>query len=182
MSKAVREFTVFYEADGPYAVSKDYAQSIMGGAASIVSKYTGHIAMGPAKGFRLRAATNPLPNKPLSLGSDYDHAAIITGRHVGVSEGQPVPGIAHVDDAQIAIYKFSTVEDPTGTHTMHAAVHEMGHSFGLKHCIGRLCCMNGEYSLEPSKVNPYIESGRPFCDPHAEELEIAGFTALAKRL
>lgn len=31
--------------------------------------------------------------------------------------------------------------------TLHVAIHETGHMFGIKHCIGFECCMNGSNSL-----------------------------------
>jgi predicted Zn-dependent protease len=55
----------------------------------------------------------------------------------------------------------------------------MGHTFKLEHCGSLACIMQVQMGDEATR--DAIVSGRPFCDPCVENLEITGYQLLAKQ-
>jgi hypothetical protein len=206
MRRPVRTVEAFYETDGKftdpyrYAVSEEFAGTIFRRAAAIVGRYTGPIAVARVRGVRLPEEPAAVDISKVGLGS-APHTMLITRRkETGKSGPQPtgrtLPAriAASVIESKIVISTPPAYEDMTGGKTLTVAVHEMGHSFGLGepkgtefapvqvHCPDEACIMTETPRVAADGMAYAIASGKPFCDPCAGELELAGYMALAAQL
>jgi len=196
MSKPVRKLHGFFEAEGPYAINRGFAETIYDVSAGIVGRYTGPIALQSVKGVRIPTEANPIRLTGVRLGS-ADHTGLLTKRGIhgeglakpdGFEDGE-FGGLTQyrVDGTRVVSSKFLAnvlppTLDATGGIVIKRAVHEMGHSFGLDHCRLGACIMHAGHDSVMNAVDPILASGKPFCDNCAGDLEVAGYQALAAEL
>jgi hypothetical protein len=194
MSRTIRTYDAFYEAEGPYAVSKVFAESIFRGAADKVARHTGPIALASVRGVRLPLEPAAIDISKVGLGSAPYTLLMTRRRKEGL--GSPPNGRTLVTKIGTKLVEAKTLvttplraaDDPSGIRTQTAAVHELGHSFGLvlrqdlsegqvdAHCLDQTCIMAA------SPVVEVVTAGEAFCEPCAGDLELAGFAALAAQL
>lgn len=93
-------------------------------------------------------------------------------------------GLASLED-RVGVYSIARLEEeykgmPDGAtllkRTLGLATHELGHIFGIDHCVKYRCNMNGSNSLEESDGQPLH-----FCPDDLEKLRWACGVDLAKR-
>jgi hypothetical protein len=181
MNRPVRGLNGFYEVDSQYAVPGARAEMIINAAATIVGRYTGPIVVANVQGARIKTPDNPLSLHKVKIGQ-APHTALITRRGTMLEDGRPIVAATRRQGYGVNFNTRTLVQDAgieadfMGERAVSRQAHEFGHTFRLKHCVGQLCCMNDTAPVMA------IETGRPFCDPHAKELDLAGRLALATRL
>lgn len=189
MSKAVRTVDAFYEATGPYAVDKGLAEGFFENAFSILSGYTGKIALKDLRGMRIPLEGNSINPRRIKLGAE-PHTMLLTRRFVDTGnshDGALTTGVCDIaqDGSFVKLSKTivqvqSTEKDPTGAVTLFSAVHEGAHSFGLEHCADEACIMYPRTNAATERQ--LLSSGASFREDCAEDLEVAAYLALADTL
>jgi hypothetical protein len=199
MSRPVRTIEAFYEAKGPFAVSKGFAENIVHGAAAIVARHTGPIAVAKIRGVRLPEEPVTIDISKVGLGK-APHTMLITRRKESGKPGPqptgrtlPVSIATSIIESKTVITTPPAYEDVAGGKTLATVVHEMGHGFGLGvsesweaqaqvHCPDLACIMTSAPEVAANGVAYAISSGKPFCDNCAGDLELAGYMSLAAQL
>lgn len=187
-----RVIAPFYEAGGDFGVSKEHASLAFDTAVTILAKYLCTIATESIRGARLTLPDNPLSIQKIRLGNAA-HTFLFTSRDMRGSSADAKGTFTGEAEGRRVVNSRSavTVEngngrlvDPTKQFeiTVGRTVHELAHNFyadSADHCTSGQDCI-----MEPNPTHKFgklLSSGEPFCNPCANELEIAGFMATAQR-
>lgn len=189
MPRTVREIDAFYEATGPYAVSRPYAENIQRTSVAMIGRYVGPIAINSIRGVNLPLSgpkINPLTVKL----SNAPHTALLTRREIVRNDELATTGgrtivMKSKDRVVSTSVTTSVIEAPFTMNTevtLTSNIHELGHAFGLTHCLGRNACVMEARLESVSDAQDMLASGKLFCEPCEEDLELAGYSELAKQL
>lgn len=174
MSRIVRSIDAYYEKDGPFGVDRDVAEQVLAGACEIISPIAGQVAIGSLRAVAIRSSEAHIAAEKIALPAG-GHQALLSGRSP-LLRGRPVLGVAIFGGNLPAETRTMLRVSPTYSVSEMAAAqaHEIGHSLikgdSDKHCPNEFCLMYAAPTM------------RSFCDDCASDLELAGYSALAKRL
>lgn len=177
----VRDINVYYEATGPFAVNKERAEAVFDVAASIVARYTGPLAIS-VRGARV-PDRNPISARHIRLPGA--HIALLTARATETLRELGGDCYREQIGGLITTSTIVTTLPPRGgsltdTPTIAVSVHEIGHSFGLKHCETEPPCIMQARLRTP--LTQLAVPADPFCNNCTGDLELAGYSSLAARL
>lgn len=185
--RSVREYDVFYESSGPFAVDPQLARRIADGALVLVSRYTGLLLVRSFNGLRISGTNSRFKPEDVKLGGGA-HTILFTKREID----DPVASTATCD---ISLSKWAgrilntatTVSIPQleSNYTLPISTgdtaHELAHGFGLsnkRHCRVMRCLMRAETYTYPG-TEVVVASSDPFCRNCANDLRAAGAKELA---
>lgn len=192
MPSIIRRVDTFYEATGSFAVDRGLAERLFETTFSLMSRYTGQIALNGPKGVQIPIEGELIHPRRINLGSAA-HTILLTRRLVDISgstEELVTDGVCIfakeknlVKRSRTIVHVSSPEVDITAGATLISAIHEVGHGFGLEHCQDEACVMYPQTRLlEGYQLYETLSSGNPFRGSCAEDLEIAGYLALADNL
>lgn len=180
MASVVREIDALYEAGGPYGVDPSFAEVLYETSTGLMSVYVGRLALSDIRGVSIPESAGPLDIATARQFSAANHLLLLTNRPVvhgptgdvgyrGTTWGDVKGQSIHASAALVTSLEPTTYKNKL--ETLGGVVHELGHTFGLRHCNGAACIMQPGKNIE--RLGPIIESGDPFCNPCCLDLSIA---------
>jgi len=191
--RVVRHLNIYHEVESDFAIPKKLANEVFGAAADMVSRCVGRMTVSDSIGTRIPKTENPININRIRLAGK--HVGLLTARGIYASvelsrDGRKatVAGIHAkvLEDNVVSESMFITNAPQRGVANPYArlldtSVHEIAHTWGAAHCPDETCVMTA-CDTPTTDLTQRLGAGSPFCDDCSENLEIAGYQALAAQL
>lgn len=184
----IRKVSVYHEVGANvdrFNVSRDRAERLTAAAFSQLGNVIGSaIEVESMRGIRLGAFGNVVKAEKLKIPGEEAHQLLLTGREL-TSRNRAMHGtvlmVGQYVRTQEIVHVPTMQADPYSAYAVGTIIHEGAHTFGLGHCAIRDCIMHERYeTMRGDFDSKRMEN--PFCNPCAGELELLGYSALAKTL
>jgi hypothetical protein len=174
-----RVFTVFREADGPFAVAEREVYELTMRTTAIMSRRLGSVGMTGVRSVHIPSPADPydVAQERLPDGGMYN---VIFSRRLYPGDG------IHTSNRHGTTYLAYDAGKIIGSQTMVSVappqealldvslahtVHQLTHTFGVRHCADTACIMQIPEIVDDGRWIDIIHAGDPYCLDHHVELE-----------
>ncbi|HEY8999150.1 MAG TPA: hypothetical protein VIM53_02430 [Candidatus Saccharimonadales bacterium] len=184
MTNPVRRLQVYYEAEGHYAVDRGRGELIVYKALGAVGSHTSLIDVDFTPMLQTGAGKEAIFDAKDVRFEAAPHTLFLTGRGFTSPNARPgaAAGMQHFIDesgTRAFVHVGGETEKETAVATARAT-REIAHTFGVEDCPDPHCITSAPTSAY--ELEDFEAIADPFCGNCAENLELAGYQALATEL